>query len=257
MTTDIVDDKKYYKSLRIIDGKPRLVIVDENGNIINRYPNKKELNNLEFEYYKHHSKIYYDNEELLDYLRQFFEENGRIPVARDFENNPKYPTINTFIKRFGSWNNALKLAGLYIDAITIENLATTNQKGRYWENIVREIFKDKDKSIDLSGENWSSYCDGICPNGQAYEAKSAGLIPKAGWNFHFKFRYLEVKWFYLGAFTKDYKKLLYAWRIPSDAITENNFYVGKSYGKFNIYNLKKYDITDTIKKILYEKGIII
>lgn len=32
-----------YKSIRIIDGKPRLVIVDEDGKIINRNPSKDEL----------------------------------------------------------------------------------------------------------------------------------------------------------------------------------------------------------------------
>lgn len=32
-----------YKSHRIIDGKQKLVVVDENGKIINRKPNKEEL----------------------------------------------------------------------------------------------------------------------------------------------------------------------------------------------------------------------
>jgi len=43
---------EYYKSYRIIDGKPRWVIVDNTGNIINRNPSKEELKGLEKEKYK-------------------------------------------------------------------------------------------------------------------------------------------------------------------------------------------------------------
>lgn len=32
------------------------------------------------------------DDELLEYLKQFYEENGRTPVQKDFVNNPKYPT---------------------------------------------------------------------------------------------------------------------------------------------------------------------
>lgn len=45
----MTEDK--YISIRIIDGKPRKVIVDEIGNIANRKPNKIELKNLENEHY--------------------------------------------------------------------------------------------------------------------------------------------------------------------------------------------------------------
>lgn len=37
------DEKRIYKSVRIIDGKPKYVIVDENGKVINKYPNNEEL----------------------------------------------------------------------------------------------------------------------------------------------------------------------------------------------------------------------
>lgn len=38
---------KYYKSVRLVDGKPRWVIVDENDNIVNNNPSKDELNKFE------------------------------------------------------------------------------------------------------------------------------------------------------------------------------------------------------------------
>lgn len=41
-----------FLSIRIINGKPQKVIVDENGNIINRSPNKDELRGIEVEHYK-------------------------------------------------------------------------------------------------------------------------------------------------------------------------------------------------------------
>lgn len=46
----------YYKSWRIIDGKPRWVVVDETGKIVNRNPNEDELNKLKFEPHKYGAK---------------------------------------------------------------------------------------------------------------------------------------------------------------------------------------------------------
>lgn len=100
----------YLKSYRIIDGKPRWVIVDENGTILNRNPGKKELRGLENEpyvvYYNQPKK--YTDEELLGYLKNFVEINGRAPVRRDFNNNSIYPNVATYQRRFGSWNKALE-----------------------------------------------------------------------------------------------------------------------------------------------------
>jgi hypothetical protein len=40
---------KQYKAYPIIDGSPRCVIVDENGEIVSRNPTKEELKGLEME----------------------------------------------------------------------------------------------------------------------------------------------------------------------------------------------------------------
>lgn len=98
-----------YKSYRIVDGKPKWVVVDENGNITNRSPSKDELGILKRETRNITKK--YTDEELLEFLNIFYEKNGRIPIQIEFDNNPKYPHYNTYIKRFGTWNNALKLSG--------------------------------------------------------------------------------------------------------------------------------------------------
>lgn len=44
----------YYTSIRLIDGKPRKVIVDETGKIVNRTPSKEEVKGLEEEPRKAH-----------------------------------------------------------------------------------------------------------------------------------------------------------------------------------------------------------
>jgi hypothetical protein len=44
--------------------------------------------------------------DLIVRLRKFYHENGRRPIASDITNNC------TYVKHFGSWNNALNMAGL-------------------------------------------------------------------------------------------------------------------------------------------------
>lgn len=100
----------YYKESRLIDGKPRTVIVDENSNIINKNPKKEELKDIG-RVLKNKNK--YTDRQLLNYLIQFYEEYGKVPIANDFVINPKYPGSNIYHTRFGSWNKALEMVGLY------------------------------------------------------------------------------------------------------------------------------------------------
>lgn len=93
-----------YKSDRIIDGKRRKVIV-EDEKIINRNPNKEELKDLEYESYVRRSKVRMSelsDNDILGYLNQFYRENGRIPGTLDFNYDPKYPSFVAYQKRFGS-----------------------------------------------------------------------------------------------------------------------------------------------------------
>ena len=57
----------------------------------------------------------YSNEELLNFLIEFKTKNGRSPKTNDFDKNDNLPASITYFKRFGSWNNALKLSGLKIN----------------------------------------------------------------------------------------------------------------------------------------------
>ena len=177
-----------YVSCRIIENKPRLVIVNESGYVINKNPTKENLKNLEKETYKPNVKKIYTDNELLNYLKNFYKENKKIPVRRDFNNNPEYPGYKTYERFFGSWSAALKLAGLDMDTLLKQNiLQSTNLKGRSFE--IRVINAFSNKPVDLSGDNHGSPCDGICPNGKTYDAKSDRLYEDKYWPFIIKNKY--------------------------------------------------------------------
>lgn len=165
-----------YKSTRIIDGKPRQIIVDRYGNIVNRNPSKEELDGLEKEPYagkyldRRYGSQQYTDEELLDKLRLFEKKEGRPPTCDDFSNNPIYPSIRPYITRFGNWINALIKAGLNVDLMGPQG---SSYRGRQIEIDVLNHLEDK--PIDLSGKNWHSYCDAIDPNDGPYDVKSSKL----------------------------------------------------------------------------------
>lgn len=246
-----------YKRNTIISGKYVCIIVDENGNIVNRNPKKCELKGLCEEPYFQSQPTRYTDEELLEYPRQFEKENGRPPTERDFNiGDQRYPCANTYIDRFGSWNNVLKLIGMDSDTIIKQGkLLNDNHKGRLWEISIIEVFDNK--SIDLSGNNWCSPYDGICPNGKIYDAKSSGLSENGlRWDFHAKHKDKcddreAIEFYYLGAFDRYYKKLLYVWRIPGEMMDNYHFSVGtNSSYEFNIENMKEYDITEKFKSAI-------
>lgn len=144
-----------YKRHTIVDGKLGWIVVDRNEVVINKYPSNDELEDLQTEPYfmnmKNRCKKYTDDE-LLNYLKIFYEKNGRIPVRIDFLNSSEYPHYQNYTRHFGGWSNALKLAGLDLDAmIKREKLEAINQNCRQSENMAGNVLDNK--SIDLSGEN--------------------------------------------------------------------------------------------------------
>jgi len=201
--------------------------------------------------------IFYSDEELLKTLIQFFEEKGRLPVEEDFVNNPKYPSHQTYYRRFGSWGNALKILGLDLDSMIrygiVEN---SNQKGRLGELFVLESF-DQIGAIDLSGKNRTRHSsDGKCPQGYDYDVKTSGLKMNYWRFYHVDIQY-EVEYFYLLAFSTNYDRVMYAWRIPTWEFIKN---IEKSYidiglsdrYEYNISNMKKYEISEQIEDV-YKK----
>lgn len=195
--------------------------------------------------------ITYSDNELLDYLKRYYIENGRIPTTRDFTNNPEYPGTSIYYKRFGNWNNALTSAGFHIDNMVKQGVfQDTNRKGRLFEIIVRDHFENK--STDLSKKH-DNPCDGICPKGKSYDAKSSKLYTLRGyyWHFNIRNRYKEeIEYYYFGAFNEDYTKLLHVWRVPGEIIEKDYFIIGLNGSwENNVYNMKEYDITEKFKEV--------
>lgn len=149
-----------YTSVRIADGKPRRVIVDDNGNIINNNPTKEELKCLDkFPEKDGRSKprpgICYTKNAIIGFIRQFYEENGRVPAEDDFNNDPRYPTSKTVRKYFGSRDNAIRSAELWNRRYNETNVC--DRCGRNFEELERSG-KFPIKEYDEKG-NWTGKWD--------------------------------------------------------------------------------------------------
>lgn len=111
------ENKMKFNTFRIFEGKPRKVIVDVCGNIINSNPTDVELKQTKRYPDTESSEISKLREEekkiyLLELLKCFYYKEGRIPETRDFNRNPNYPSYMVYYKVFGNWNNAVREAGL-------------------------------------------------------------------------------------------------------------------------------------------------
>lgn len=188
----------------------------------------------------------YTDERLIELLKEYCNEYGKIPSKTDIKKNPKYPSDNTYFKHFGTWTNALKLAGLDADTLIKKGILNcAYHKGRMFEIIVNKSFKKE--SSDLSGQNCNSPFDGICPKGYNYDAKSAKLKTHVthgskGWFFHFRNKQIEkIQYFILGGFDEDYTKLLHVWMIPLSFVNKRDtVYISQS----TVNRFKQYEITD-------------
>lgn len=53
----------------------------------------------------------YNKQEIIEYIKEFVEQTGRVPGIRDFgSQNPHYPSHDTVKNHFGSWNEAIRAA---------------------------------------------------------------------------------------------------------------------------------------------------
>lgn len=181
----------------------------------------------------------YTDKELLECLKQFFDENDRAPTVRDFINNLEYPSTTVYTKRFGSWDKALKSVELDTDSMIRKGfLENSNQRSRLFELQIKEYLGNK--VIDLSGQNHSNTFDGIY-KGEIYEVKYSTLMRGRF------YQYLLDKCvdnYYLGAFNKDFENLKHVWKIPGDFRDGllGFLYVGvDNKYEHNIINMRKYE----------------
>jgi hypothetical protein len=86
----------------------------------------------------------YDDEILIQELLRFIREHNRVPKYSDMSNKHGYPSHRAYTEHFGSWNNALIIAGIkpfnYNKEILInELLRFVNENNR--NPIVKEMCK--------------------------------------------------------------------------------------------------------------------
>ena len=92
----------------------------------------------------------YTKEQLLFYLRKLSSELKKSPTIKDMNKKKRFPSAATYVKRFGSWNNSLRKAGLKI------NLRKKHSKNELIENL-KLLAKDLGripKTTDLKNKKW-------------------------------------------------------------------------------------------------------
>ena len=252
--------EKKYKSKRFVD-RLRWVIVDDDGKVVNNNPSEDELKGLEKEPRKAYDTMLgkrrkYTDEQLKNELRQFEKEHGRPPTTEDFANNHGYPSVNTYINRFGSWLNGLIGAGLSVDLMSKRG---NRYRGRQSEIAILNHLENK--PVDLSGENSNSYCDAVDPSDGLYDVKSSKL--RVGGYYVFCTMNKDkddnkeaIQWYYLVARNDD-GSVAYLWKVPGEIVEKDDFRVSiNSWSriKFTVENMKQYDITDKLRDVLKKHG---
>lgn len=89
----------------ILTPEQKRAVIKRNSKSIFTAERRKRLSELAKVNLMPYWKRPYSKEELVDKIKKFYLEHGRIPLKRDFNMYEEYR------QRFGSWNNAIKLAG--------------------------------------------------------------------------------------------------------------------------------------------------
>ena len=104
---------------------------------------------------------------------------------------------------------------------------------------------------DITEKDYNSPYDVISSEGTG-DVKTSEFYA-AYWQFHFlNVDIYEIDWFYLLAFSEDYRKLLYTWKVPIDKlrIEDAVIIIGLNIAyKCNVEKMNKYEITDKIQPI--------
>jgi hypothetical protein len=175
----------------------------------------------------------------------FADKNGRPPSSYDFDRDDNYPSSRTYRHHFGTWCKALEIAGYNCNN-------TSTYKGRKSELSVLRSFT-QEGAVDLSGNNYTSAYDGICPTGKTYDVKCSKLNSGGCWIYNVNHQDITDYYYLIGY---DYKhiELLRVWLVPSDAITRcSKFHICS--GTYGISKWKQYEITDKFKAVIEEESL--
>lgn len=130
-------------------------------------------------------KNYYTDEELLMALLTFKKEYGRNPTYQDFQKNKEYPNPCNYQRRFGKFNNALKLVGFSLR----QRYYTTEQ--------LLDLLKKRASEIGCSPKKEEMYYSKIgYPNFSVYQDRFGSwtnALTAAGLELNTKPLYLSDK----------------------------------------------------------------
>ncbi len=119
------------------------------------------------------NRFHITDEELIDFLKAKAESLGRTPNQRDVKYDRTMPSLNTYVNKFGSWNRALKEAGLSV------NVGRTNEE-------LIDLLKAKAESLGRTPTIRDINSDKSMPSTMPYikifgswnqALKAAGLTP--------------------------------------------------------------------------------
>ena len=165
---------------------PKMKEVTKNPNLpsINQFlKNFKTWNNflresgLEINYVSKYSK-----EELIKLLIKFKEQNNRSPKLEDLINKEHTPSISCFFRHFGSWNNALREAGL-----------TINVRKDYTKKELLLLLKKKSKELGRAPIQKEMNSDKNYPTSPLYQ-KYFGSWNNALREANLETKYIFRKW---------------------------------------------------------------
>jgi hypothetical protein len=180
----------------------------------------------------------YTREELIKHLKEIGLEKGRTPSITDFNNtNGKRPSYTAFKIEFGGMLEALKAADYDISQYA-------NIKARKSEVGVLCSFA-KTGAVDMSGKNFNSQFDGICPTGKKYDVKSSRLSNSGNyelskWRFNFKHQSI-IDYFFLMGYDNNHDKLIHTWMIPSNLV-KNLTGIAIFDSEYNLLKWGKYEV---------------
>lgn len=95
----------------------------------------------------------YTNRELLEFLRRFFDENMEKPTAQIFQGKDNdYPNPIIYQRRFGTWSNAMELAGFKMgqvgySSISLPELEILSEKASIWSKEEEDFLRDNYQKI--------------------------------------------------------------------------------------------------------------
>ena len=85
----------------------------------------------------------YTKEQLIFYLKKYSKELKKTPTIKDINKNKKVPSSSTYMKRFGSWNNSLKKAGLTINIVKkFEKKELTENEGDTNARLKQKLYQE-------------------------------------------------------------------------------------------------------------------